>query len=151
MAKIATRLQRLEERPSQPHPDPAAEGSEDEDSTEATPRLLLQDDSLQNKVRARLADLHVATDDTDSDDPESQRPTARNSAGKHPKRSGRAKTADDVIIREIDWPHFYIFRGPNRRPAKYEDLSLAEFVSGYLSMVIEGRGSGSGRSLHPDL
>ncbi len=141
MVEIAARLQWLEERPSQPHPDPAAEGSEDEDPTDATPRSLLQDNSLQNKVHARLADLHVAMDDSDSDDPESQRPTARNSAGKHPKRLGRAKTADDIIIHEIDWPHFYIFRGPDRRPAKYEDLSLAEFVSGYLSMVIEGRES----------
>ena len=37
--------------------------------------------------------------------------------------------------RDIDWPHLYVYRGADRRPAQYSELTLAEFVHGYLSML----------------
>ena len=39
------------------------------------------------------------------------------------------------MIRDIDWPHLYVYRGTDRRPAQYNELTLAEFVHGYLSMI----------------
>ena len=32
-------------------------------------------------------------------------------------------------------PHLYVYRGADRRPAQYNELTLAEFVHGYLSMM----------------
>ena len=47
----------------------------------------------------------------------------------------------DIVIREIDWPQYHVYRGVDRRPARYEDLNIQEFVYGALCQVIDGRDS----------
>ena len=51
------------------------------------------------------------------------------------KKSGLQRTVEDQVVNEIDWPHLYIYRGQDKKPVHYADLTLAEFVFGYLSMV----------------
>ena len=41
----------------------------------------------------------------------------------------------DIIRKQIDWLHFHVYRNPDQQPAKYEDLSIAEFVFGYLAIA----------------
>ncbi len=99
----------------QGQPDIQNEGS-DNDDTEldqeaVTTSSLLHDRALQKRVRARLADLQADAEDSDESLSDTRAvATASRSAGKHSKWSGRAKRADEVTVREIDWPHFYIFR-----------------------------------------
>ena len=52
-----------------------------------------------------------------------------------------SKTIQDIVIREIDWPQYHVYRGVDRRPARYEDLNIEEFVYGALCQVIDGRDS----------
>ena len=48
------------------------------------------------------------------------------------KKSGRASTSDDIVTKDVDWPHFYVYRGRDCRPSKYEELSVEEFAFGYI-------------------
>ncbi len=47
------------------------------------------------------------------------------------KISGRDKTAMDVVTLDIPWPHYYV-TSANQRPAHYDELSVEEFVYGYM-------------------
>lgn len=93
---------------------------------------LRQNQDLQRLVEKRLRTLGVQPDsDSDSDEKEKK--------GKKKGKSGRAKTASDFIKYAVEWPHFHVFRGADRKPAQYDDLTLAEFVFGYLAIVQEGK------------
>ena len=68
--------------------------------------------------------------------------------GKSTKRSGRAKTADDVVHQDVDWPHFHVYRGQDRQPAEYEQLTVPEFVLGYItSLMYDSNTSAKARKL----
>ena len=51
------------------------------------------------------------------------------------KKSGSDLTASDRISRYIDWPHFHIYRGYERLPVRYKELTVAEFSHGYMQMI----------------
>lgn len=51
-------------------------------------------------------------------------------------KSGRTRTTADTVMRQVPWPHFGIFKGPARKPATYDSLTMAEFVAGYARLVI---------------
>ncbi len=67
--------------------------------------------------------------------PSSPRGKDSNAMDRHPVAkamcSGRDKTAQDVVTHSIAWPHFYVTSIENR-PAKYDSLTLEEFIYGYL-------------------
>ena len=69
----------------------------------------------------RLLDLGYAVDDAT--------PTGSKSLSK----SGRVKTSDDRITRDVDWPHFHVHTITNgtSTPAEYEKLSMAQFFQGF--------------------
>lgn len=113
-------------------------------ATQPTPSTLREDKQLQHKVKSRMAELHLART-SDSDDSDYDETTPKQQKKKKGKKSGRARTADDFVTREIDWPHYYIYRGTERKPAKYEDLSVQEFVCGYLASILRGKESESTR------
>ncbi len=46
------------------------------------------------------------------------------------KKSGRDKTAQDVVTNDVIWPHYFVSTA-NQRPAQYDQLSIHEFVFGY--------------------
>ncbi len=50
------------------------------------------------------------------------------------KKSGRDKTAIDVVFKDVDWPHFYV-QTRQHRPATYDTLTVEEFVYGYLRVI----------------
>ena len=94
---------------------------------------------LKEKVRERMAELYLL-DDSDKDDDDdiitrrtqpSVRPSSRG-------KSGRSRTCEDIVVKEIDWPHYYVYRGHTRKPATYEDLSIAEFAYGFVSSILDG-------------
>ena len=50
--------------------------------------------------------------------------------------SGKFKTFHDTgIINNIVWPHHVIHKGPERKPVKYDDITIPEFVLGVLRMA----------------
>ena len=51
------------------------------------------------------------------------------------KKSGAARTVQDTIVNDIDWPHFHIYSPPGAQPMTFERLSVPEFAYGYLHMV----------------
>ena len=117
LQQVNTRLDKLESNDEPPE--------DDQDAPDA---------AIAAAVRSRMADLNLLHDHTDaaSSDDETTSKKAHKTKG---KKSGRARTADDIVIAEIDWPHYYIYRGTERRPAKYSELTVAEFVLGYLSSM----------------
>ena len=115
----------------------------------AVPEVVTPEDRvLRDDMRARMAMLEVQQDsDSGSEDWEpagagAGGPRAR-SAGKNTakgktvrsKRSGAVRVATDCIIWDIDWPHYHTERGPGRAPVQYDDLTIAEFVAGYMHIV----------------
>ena len=46
-----------------------------------------------------------------------------------------SSTVEDQIVNEIDWPHFYIYRGQERKPIQYTQITQSEFTYGFLAML----------------
>ena len=55
--------------------------------------------------------------------------------GKKGKRSGISRTVEDMVVYEIDWPHFYVYRGQERKPIQYAQITQSEFMYGFLAML----------------
>ena len=54
---------------------------------------------------------------------------------------GRAKTSNDIIVKDIDWLHFVAFLClQGDQLDNYDDLPLPEFAFGYLSSVLDCTG-----------
>ena len=51
------------------------------------------------------------------------------------KKSGQARTNEDFVVREVEWPHFHVFKGSDRKATRFEDMNLADFVYGFLTML----------------
>ncbi len=69
----------------------------------ATAKTLQRDKTLSKKLRQRLSQLELLGDVSDSDSEADQKlPSSKG------KKSGRAKTVHDIIIKDIDWPHFHV-------------------------------------------
>ena len=90
-------------------------------------RELRRDYEVGRELNRRLAELEA-----DADFAENARPASQRMRG---KRSGAARTVQDSIKRDIDWPHFHIYAPPGAEPMTFERLSVQEFVYGFMHMV----------------
>lgn len=91
-------------------------------------------DDLDAKVSQRMKTLLLLSDSDESDSGSDDEKRARKTNRKG-KKSGRARTADDYVIHEIDWPHLHVYRGASRTPARFEELSIQEFAFGYILSI----------------
>ena len=97
---------------------------------QATPATLRNDSDLMSRVARRLFELgEDQGDDSDQDR------TGLSLLGRRGKKSGQARTVEDVVITEIDWPHLNVYRGPERRPVRFNELTVSEFIYGFLQMI----------------
>ena len=99
---------------------------------------LQEDASLQDKVRQRTNEIMDSESESSSDEEE---PKAKKKKKKKKKKgkSGQDRTANDKIKCDVDWPHFYVYKGPQRSSAKYKDLTLSEFVYGFTCQLKDGK------------
>ena len=88
--------------------------------------------AIAARVSHELAVLNGSS--SDSDDPHPQ--STRKSSSKKLK-SGRSRTSEDVVKRQVDWPHFSAFKGVARSAAEYDSLTIPEFVYGYLGNLLK--------------
>ena len=140
LASVTTRLDSMERETEESSVERDAT-SDMSDTEGATAKSLRSDSNLQKHVKSRMAALKLLdkedTDsDTDGDDIDKQSKSVK---PRNIRKSGRNRTADDVISKEIDWPHYHCYRGPDRLPARYEELSIPEFVQGYLTTALDGK------------
>lgn len=108
-------------RQSSPPPHDSTTSEEDDERN-------TDDEAAARKARRRLADLGLLGDDTD----EEAGPGARRRT-KAPVSSGKCRTAEHRVRREIDWPHYYVYN--NEGGAWYSKLTLPEFVYGFTCMI----------------
>lgn len=73
--------------------------------------------------------------DLTSSDSEDDYPQKGKKGGKK-KKSGRCRTTEDFVVRQIRWPHHGIYKGRERKPATFDTLSVTEFVHGYINNVL---------------
>ena len=139
---IQQRLEALEQKKS-------GVQDSDESSTESesvggdiglpSTKTLRKDGTLQSKVADRLSKLkslsHLLRSDDDDSESDSEIPTGKEK--RKGKKSGRLVTADHIIVKRVDWPHFHVYRGADRSPASYKDLTIQEFVYGFLCSLEE--------------
>ena len=92
-----------------------------------TIRDLRRDYEVGQEVNRRLAEMDLMEDAADP-----HRPGMPRTRG---KRSGAARTVQDSIVNDIDWPHFHVYSPPGAEPMTYEALTIPEFTYGYLHMV----------------
>ena len=88
---------------------------------------LRRDYEVGRELNRRLAELEAEDDFAGA-----ARPATARTRG---KRSGAARTVQDTVKRDIDWPHFHIYTAPGAEPMTFERLSVQEFVFGYMHMV----------------
>ena len=94
------------------------------------------------RVQRELSFLDdYAGSSSDSDDPSPPRTHSKS----HKLKSGRSRTSEDIVIRQVDWPHFNVFKGPSRKAAEYDSLSIAKFVFGYLGNALKPNTSSGDR------
>ena len=89
-------------------------------------RELRRNYEVGREVNRRLADLDF-DDDTEGG--------ARRGVRRRGKRSGAARTVQDTVLRDIDWPHFHVYTPPGAEAMTFERLSVQEFVYGLMHMV----------------
>lgn len=118
----------LNTKSKKPASAPAAAASKAQSSIED----IRKDQALSEEVTRRLQKLGLIEETSDDDE---QLPTL---SGKK-QSSGRNKTVADLVKKSVSWPHFYIFRGLNRTPAAYDDLTVQELVFGTLSYIKESK------------
>ena len=106
----------------------AASCSDAEDP--ATLGSLRQDTGLQKTTMQRLQELGLEGEDVSDDD---THPVTK----KGKIQSGRTRTAADVARVAVEWPHFHTFRGPGRTAPKYDEMSITEFVHGYVTTILD--------------
>jgi hypothetical protein len=105
----------------------AADEGEGGDNARVTAKVLRDNETLQRNVSARLHEL--------SSNPLEQFTDAC-LAVKQGKKSGRTKTVHDVIVNDVEWPHYHVHRTSNEKSVTYDDLSLPEFVLGTLKSIV---------------
>ena len=88
---------------------------------------------LADEVRRRLAYLQESSTSSDSDNGVRTHHTRRGKSRK--KRSGRGRTTEDFVVRDMPWPHHGVYQGPERRAATFDTLSVQEFVFGYVGNI----------------
>ena len=88
---------------------------------------LRDNERIEDCVSRRLAEIGL--------DDESGEYFSETQKTKRGKRSGLSRTVEDQVLGEIDWPHFYIYRGADRKPTLFNDLTLAEFNFGLLVIL----------------
>ena len=95
----------------------------------ATPSSVRHDPAIMEAVARRIIELGI--------DQEAPELAAGGSGGpnRRGKKSGQARTVEDLVLKDIDWPHFYLYRGADRRPVKFTEMNLNEFVYGFLCML----------------
>ena len=92
-----------------------------------TARELRRDYEVGREVNRRLAELEL--------DDEAISGARHGSIRTRGKRSGAARTVQDTVLRDIDWPHFHIYTAPGAEPMTFERLTVPEFVYGFQHMV----------------
>ena len=100
----------------------------------ATPDSLRRNIQLMAQAAGRIAQLR---DDDDEEEDSHALPGARARG----KKSGAVMVTSDTVKRTIDWPHFHVKRVINgkRRNLQYSELSVEEFVYGFLTMLASPR------------
>ena len=140
MATMTREMKQLREaRASQevlesPENEDSSEGEDEGETVEteqqATPASLRRDKRLMRRAAERLALLSM----DDSDDDLHRGLSKLRARG---KKSGSVMTAADIVVERIDWPHLYVTRvvDGQRKNLVFKDLTLDEFVFGFMSML----------------
>ena len=110
--------------------DEGAVGGEPEEVERASPESLRRDTVIMRQASRRLARLRQE-DWKEGEDV--QMPGARLTS----KKSGWVMTVADIVIKRINWPHFYIKRisDATRKGVVFKELKVKEFVFGFLCML----------------
>ena len=90
--------------------------------------------SVAERARRELVDIQFASDSssTSSSDSDAMVPRRKTKRKSHRVKSGRGRTTDDFVARRVPWPHHGVYKGQARKAARYDTLSIPEFVFGYL-------------------
>ena len=89
---------------------------------------------VTERARRELVDIQLASDSssTSSSDSDVMVPRRKTKRKSHRVKSGRGRTTDDFVARRVPWPHHGVYKGQARKAARYDTLSIPEFVFGYL-------------------
>ena len=127
---ISTRLVALESRTSiQNVPASPTLAAPDKETT----AVHSKGSGVAEAVRRELAQIGFETDDEEDVD---QLLHSDSSKSLRRRKSGRARTTKDYVLKEVSWPHFDVYKGNDRTPANYDNLNIQEFVTGYLSQLL---------------
>jgi hypothetical protein len=128
-ASLQTTVEKLTERVAAIEADSSEEDDEgdddDDDRYELAKERLPNTDNVIPRARAleaaeRLCNLQSAAVDD---------------IAPRGKRSVRGLTAKDAGSAIMDWPQFHVYRGANKASPTFDDLTMPEFVVGFLATV----------------
>ena len=116
------------------------ESVEDSDDSEAEKGADKAPDVSPNSIRKDLRLMAQATErlaKLQAEDAELEGEVAGATGRGRGRKSGSKMVASDTIKQRIDWPHFYVQRvvAGSRQCVEYADLTVEEFVFGFLRML----------------
>ena len=99
-----------------------------------TPSSLRKDAEAMQQAAQRMAQIQAE----EAEEREYNTGTTSRSSG---KKSGSLLVAADNVKARIDWPHMYVKRaaGGDRVGVPYKELTVEEFVFGFLAMLKSGK------------
>lgn len=109
---IQTTLQHLTSRiiaVETPKPDTKCKQKAPVPDTQSVDDSDIGDSDLGAKVKQRMGDFHLQLTDNEDEDNIFHIPQPQGTF--KGKRSGRTKTVNDIILKEVDWPYFHVYRG----------------------------------------
>jgi hypothetical protein len=118
--------------------------SDDEPPAPVKKKKLVTKYKNADKVEKRMRQMQLLSDSDDSsdvDDNNSRRRHRSRSKSRRGKKSGRTKTANEYAKKELEWPQFFIYRGPTRDKPSFDQLSVQEFAGGFLAQMAQSRAS----------
>ena len=95
-----------------------------------TPSTLRQHARIMKEASEKLERMTNGDDSLEFEDTQDDNKTRG-------KKSGATMVASDKVVEQIDWPHMYVYRhaGEKRKEVPFGELSVEEFVFGFISML----------------
>ena len=61
-------------------------------------------------------------------------------------KSGRKRTAADLVKVAVEWLHYHTYRGPGKDMDAYDDLTVTEFVHGFVTTLLASHADARGKN-----
>ena len=115
------------------HATPHNDGGDLKQQSTATLRDFHSKKSLTSQVDAFLA--HLADSSSEDSDRDDINPSRTSKGRRHGLKSGKASKTTSCVVHPQLWAHSHLSLSYISKDKKYDDLTLVEFMAGYVAIL----------------